>query len=234
LSSALETRNIKRTYQMGKVTVAALRGVSLEIKEGDFVAILGPSGSGKSTLLHVLGGLDRPDGGEVLIDGISLYALNDNKLTDLRLQKIGFVFQFFNLLPRLTALRNVELPLTLANVSEQESVKKAGEMLELVGLGDRVTHRPTELSGGEQQRVAIARALINDPKIILADEPTGNLDTTTGGEIVRLMQRLNKEKRQTFVVVTHDPSVAENADRILFLKDGLIQGEKKGFGGMHH
>jgi len=219
---------------MGKVMVSALQGVSLKIEEGEFVAILGPSGSGKSTLLHVLGGLDRPDEGEVLIDGISLYALNDNKLADVRLRKIGFVFQFFNLLPRLTALRNVELPLTLADASEKESIKKAAETLELVGLGDRITHRPTELSGGEQQRVAIARALINDPKIVLADEPTGNLDTTTGGEIVRLMQRLNKEKKQTFVVVTHDPSVAENADRILFLKDGLIQGEKRGVGGSQH
>jgi len=233
LTSVLETRNIRRTYQMGKVMVSALRGVSIEIEEGEFVAILGPSGSGKSTLLHVLGGLDRPDEGEVLIDGISLYALDDNKLTDVRLHKIGFVFQFFNLLPRLTSLRNVEIPLTLANVSEQESTKKAREMLELVGLSDRITHRPTELSGGEQQRVAMARALINDPKIVLADEPTGNLDTTTGGEIVRLMQRLNKEKGQTFVVVTHDPSVAENAHRILFLKDGMIQGEKKGVGDVH-
>ncbi len=219
---------------MGQVTVSALRGVSLEIEEGEFVAILGPSGSGKSTLLHVLGGLDRPDEGDVLIDDISLYTLNDNKLADVRLHKIGFVFQFFNLLPRLTALRNVELPLTLANVSKQESTEKAKKMLEVVGLGDRVTHRPTELSGGEQQRVAMARALINDPKIVLADEPTGNLDTTTGGEIVRLMQRLNKEKGQTFVVVTHDPSVAENANRILFLKDGLIQGEKKGVGGAYY
>jgi len=234
VTSVLETRNVKRTYQMGSVTVSALRGVSLEIEEGDFVAILGPSGSGKSTLLHVLGGLDRPDEGEVLIDGTSLYTLNDNKRADVRLRKIGFVFQFFNLLPRLTALRNVELPLTLADVTEQESVKKAKELLQIVGLGDRVTHRPTELSGGEQQRVAIARALINDPKIVLADEPTGNLDTSTGGEIVHLMQRLNKEKGQTFVVVTHDLGVAENADRILLLKDGIIQGEKKGVGGVNH
>jgi putative ABC transport system ATP-binding protein len=219
---------------MGNVTVSALLGISLEIEEGDFIAILGPSGSGKSTLLHVLGGLDRPDEGEVLIDGISLYTLNDSKLADVRLRKIGFVFQFFNLLPRLSALRNVELPLTLADVTEQESLKKAKGLLDLVGLGDRVTHRPTELSGGEQQRVAIARALINDPKIVLADEPTGNLDTSTGGEIVRLMQRLNKEKGQTFVVVTHDVGVAENADRILSLKDGVIQGEKKGVGDAYH
>lgn len=234
MASVLETRNVKRTYQMGNVTVSALRGVSLKIQEGDFVAILGPSGSGKSTLLHVLGGLDRPDDGEVLVDGTSLYTLDDNRRADVRLRKIGFVFQFFNLLPRLTALRNVELPLTLADVGEQESIKKATELLELVGLGDRTSHRPTELSGGEQQRVAIARALINEPKIVLADEPTGNLDTTTGGEIVRLMRRLNKEKGQTFIVVTHDPSVAENADRILFLKDGIIQGEKKGVGGSNY
>jgi len=231
LSTVLETVNIKKSYQMGEVTVAALKGISLRIAQGDFVAILGPSGSGKSTMLHVLGGLDKPEAGEVLIENISLYKLDDNKLTDMRLQKIGFVFQFFNLLPRLTALRNVELPLTLANLPERESKEKAREMLELVGLGDRLTHRPTELSGGEQQRVAIARALINDPKIVLADEPTGNLDTTTGGEIVGLMKRLNKEKRQTFVVVTHDIGVAENADRIIFLKDGLVQGEKKGAGG---
>lgn len=218
---------------MGNVKVSALNGVSLEIAEGEFVAILGPSGSGKSTLLHVFGGLDRPDEGEVLIDKISLYKQNDSKLANVRLHKIGFVFQFFNLLPLLTALRNVELPLTLADVPEQESMKKAQEMLELVGLGDRLTHRPTELSGGEQQRVAIARALINDPKIVLADEPTGNLDTTTGAEIVGLMERLNKEKQQAFVVVTHDPSVADSADRILFLKDGLIQGEKKRAKGAH-
>jgi len=231
LSTVLETVNIKKSYRMGEVTVAALKGISLRIAQGDFVAILGPSGSGKSTMLHVLGGLDKPEAGEVLIENISLYKLDDNKLTDMRLQKIGFVFQFFNLLPRLTALRNVELPLTLANLPERESKEKAREMLELVGLGDRLTHRPTELSGGEQQRVAIARALINDPKIVLADEPTGNLDTTTGGEIVGLMKHLNKEKGQTFVVVTHDIGVAENADRIVFLKDGLVQGEKKGAGG---
>jgi putative ABC transport system ATP-binding protein len=228
MTTILETRNVEKTYQMGKVKVSALRGVSLQIEEGEFVAIFGPSGSGKSTMLHVLGGLDRPDKGSVLVDGIDLSTLNDSKLADIRLHKIGFVFQFFNLLPKLTALRNVELPLTLADVSEDESLGKAKEMLELVRLKDRIDHRPTEMSGGEQQRVAIARALINNPKIVLADEPTGNLDTTTGWDIVNLMKRLNKKTKQTFVVVTHDQSVAETADRMIQLKDGKIQGINPG------
>jgi putative ABC transport system ATP-binding protein len=224
----LETVEVEKAYQMGKVKVSALRGVSLQIEEGEFMAIFGPSGSGKSTMLHVLGGLDRPDKGSVLVDGTDLSTLNDSKLADIRLHKIGFVFQFFNLLPKLTALRNVELPLTLADVSEDESLGKAKEMLELVGLKDRIDHRPTEMSGGEQQRVAIARALINNPKIVLADEPTGNLDTTTGWDIVNLMKRLNEKTKQTFVVVTHDQSVAETADRMIQLKDGVIQGIKRG------
>jgi len=232
MTVVLEARDIHKTYPLGKVEVSALRGVTIEVEQGEFVAILGPSGSGKSTLLHILGGLDRPDKGSIYIDGINLSTLNDAKLAEVRLHKIGFVFQFFNLLPRLTALRNVELPLTLADVSEKESVKKATEMLELVGLKDRMHHRPTELSGGEQQRVAVARALINDPKIVLADEPTGNLDTRTGWEIVSLMKRLSTEKNQTFVVVTHDQGVAENANRIIQLKDGVIQGVKKGSGGI--
>ena len=230
MPAILEARDVEKTYSLGKVLVSALRGITLEIEQGEFVAIFGPSGSGKSTLLHVLGGLDRPDKGNVYIDGINLSTLNDAKLAEVRLHKIGFVFQFFNLLPRLTALRNIELPLTLADMSEKESIQKVTDMLELVGLKDRMNHRPTELSGGEQQRVAIARALINDPKIVLADEPTGNLDTTTGWEIVRLMKRLNEEKGQTFVVVTHDQSVAETAHCMIYLKDGVIQGVKKGSG----
>jgi len=227
MPAILEAREVEKTYRMGKVLVSALRGATLKVEQGEFVAIFGSSGSGKSTLLHVLGGLDRPDKGSVYIDRIDLSTLNDAKLAEVRLHKIGFVFQFFNLLPRLTALRNVELPLTLADVSEKESIQKATDMLELVGLKERIKHRPTELSGGEQQRVAIARALINDPKIVLADEPTGNLDTTTGWEIVRLLKRLNEEKRQTFVIVTHDQSVAETANRMLHLKDGVIQGVKR-------
>lgn len=228
MPALLEAKGLKKTYRMGKVLVPALDGITFDVAEGEFVAVFGPSGSGKSTLLHVLGGLDRPDEGEVSVDGVSLSTLNDNALAEVRLRKIGFVFQFFNLLPRLTALRNVELPLTLADLSEKESIKKAEDMLKLVGLEDRMNHRPSEMSGGEQQRIAIARALINEPKIVLADEPTGNLDTTTGGEIVQLMKRLNKEKRQTFVVVTHDPTIAETADQILYLKDGMIQKVNKG------
>jgi len=223
----LETKNVKKTYKMGDVLVPALRGVTFKVAKGEILAVFGSSGSGKSTLLHILGALDRADEGEVFVDGVDLSTLSDNELADVRLRKVGFVFQFFNLLPRLTALRNVELPLTLADVSDKECHEKASEVLKLVGLEGRVDHRPTELSGGEQQRVAIARALVNDPIIILADEPTGNLDTKTGFEIVQLMKRLNEEKGQTFVVVTHDPAIAETADRIIYLEDGLIRGVKK-------
>ena len=223
----LEVRDVKKTYRMGKVLVPALRGVSFDVKEGEFLTIFGPSGSGKSTLLHLMGCLDRPDEGEILIDGENVLKLSDDKLAELRLTKIGFVFQFFNLLPRLTALQNVELPLTIAGMPEKEAREKAEKTLKLVGLEARMNHRPFELSGGEQQRVAIARALINDPEIVLADEPTGNLDTKTGWEIVQLMKRLNEEKGQTFIVVTHDPHIAETAHRIVHLKDGVVEGIKE-------
>ncbi len=226
LTVILDVRNVKKSYRMGKVTVEALRGVSFSVKEGEFLAVLGPSGSGKSTLLHLIGCLDRPDEGEIVIEGRNVLMLSDDELADLRLKRIGFVFQFFNLLPRLTALENVKLPLMLAGVSDNESREKATKLLVLVGLGERLSHRPSELSGGEQQRVAIARALINDPKLVLADEPTGNLDTKSGWEIVNLMRKLNEEMRQTFIVVTHDPQIAEVADRIIYLKDGLIEGIK--------
>ena len=222
----LEVQEVKKNYRMGKVTVPALRGVSFDVEEGEFLTIFGPSGSGKSTLLHLMGCLDHPDEGKILIEGSNVLKLSDDELAELRLTKIGFVFQFFNLLPRLTALKNVELPLIIAGVPEKESLKRAEEMLKLVDLEDRMNHRPSELSGGEQQRVAMARALINNPKIVLADEPTGNLDTKTGWEIVQLMKKLNKEKAQTFVVVTHDPHIAEAANRIIHLKDGLIEGIK--------
>jgi putative ABC transport system ATP-binding protein len=227
MAAVLEVKDVKKTYRMGNVEVPALRGVSFDVEEGEFLTIFGPSGSGKSTLLHLIGGLDRPDDGEIIVDGSNLLQLSDDKRAKLRLTKIGFVFQFFNLLPRITALENVELPLDIADVPEKEAREKAKEILKLVGLDTRIDHRPFELSGGEQQRVAIARALINNPKIILADEPTGNLDTKIGGEIVQLMRRLNKEKGQTFVIITHDPTIAENADRIIYLKDGLIEGVKE-------
>ncbi|HVO37023.1 MAG TPA: ABC transporter ATP-binding protein [Candidatus Acidoferrum sp.] len=224
MSAILEVKDLWKSYYIGKIQVPALRGVSFDVKKGEFLAIFGPSGSGKSTLLHLMGGLDRPDQGEILIDGANLQKLHDNELAELRLRKIGFVFQFFNLLPKLTALRNVELPLTVAGLSEKETLEKAREMLKLMGLEARVDHKPSELSGGEQQRVAMARALINDPKIVLADEPTGNLDTKTGWELVELMRKLNREKGQTFVMITHDPHIADTADRVIHLRDGLIEG----------
>jgi len=227
MTAILEVREVKKSYRMGKVIVPALQGVSFDVDEGEFLTIFGPSGSGKSTLLHLLGGLDRPDEGEILVDGSNLLKLSDDKLAEIRLIKIGFVFQFFNLLPRLTALKNMELPLAIAGLPEKETSERAKEMLRLVGLEARINHKPPELSGGEQQRVAIARALINNPRIVLADEPTGNLDTKTGWEIVQLMKKLNEEKAQTFVVVTHDPHIAEAADRIIYIKDGLIQGIKE-------
>jgi putative ABC transport system ATP-binding protein len=227
MTAILEVQNVKKSYRMGKVLVPALQGVSFDVEEGEFLTIFGPSGSGKSTLLHLIGCLDRPDEGSIFVDGADVLKLGDDKLAELRLTKIGFVFQFFNLLPRLTALKNVELPLTIAGVPEKEALNKAKEMLSFLGLEARMNHKPSELSGGEQQRVAIARALINNPKIVLADEPTGNLDTKTGWEIVQLMRKLNAERKQTFIVVTHDPHIAETADRIIHLKDGLIEGIKE-------
>ena len=227
MAPIVEVKDVKKAYRLGKIAVPALHGVSFDVEAGEFLTIFGPSGSGKSTLLHLMGGLDRPDEGQIIIDGSNLLQLSDDRRAKLRLTKIGFVFQFFNLLPRITALANVELPLALADVPEKEAKERAKEMLKLVGLNTRIDHRPYELSGGEQQRVAIARALINNPKIILADEPTGNLDTKIGGEIVQLMRKLNKEKGQTFVIITHDAAIAENADRIIYLKDGLIEGTKE-------
>jgi len=223
LPTILQVLDIKKTYRSGKLAVPALSGVSFDVRKGEFLTIFGPSGSGKSTLLHILGGLDRPDTGDVLIDGTKVFKLGDNELAELRLSKIGFVFQFFNLLPRLTALKNVELPLAIAGISDKETSERATQMLKFVGLETRGDHRPHELSGGEQQRVAIARALITSPAIILADEPTGNLDTKTGREIVQLMKNLNDERKQTFIVVTHDPRIAEEADRTIHLEDGLIE-----------
>jgi putative ABC transport system ATP-binding protein len=219
---------LKKTYKLGNTEVQALRGVDLNASAGEFLAVMGVSGSGKSTLLHLLGGLDRPSEGSIKIDGVDISRLKDNQLADIRSKKIGFVFQFFNLLTRLTALRNVRLPLEIAGSSAKEAQKRALELLKLVGLEERADHRPTELSGGEQQRVAVARALTNNPKIILADEPTGNLDTKTGLDILQLLKQITKEKGRTLIIVSHDLRVAELADKTMNLQDGLVVNEKVG------
>jgi putative ABC transport system ATP-binding protein len=208
---------------MGDAHVDALRGVDLSIARGEFVALVGPSGSGKSTVLNLIGGLDRPTGGQIWINGTELSESDERTLTRHRREHVGFVFQSFNLLPRLTAEENVALPLMFSEVPERERGARARALLEQVGLSQRLAHRPTELSGGEQQRVAIARALVGQPALLLADEPTGNLDTTTGAEIMDLLKRLNQESGLTLVVVTHDPEVADFADRIVMLRDGRIE-----------
>jgi len=226
--SLIEVRDLCKTYRMGTVEVHALRGVSLQIDEGELLAIMGPSGSGKSTMMNVLGCLDQPTSGEYYLGGVDVSALDDDALADIRNRKIGFVFQTFNLLPRTTALENVELPLIyqrnglLRGLSGRERRQRAEHSLEMVGLGERVRHHPNELSGGERQRVAIARALAMEPAIILADEPTGNLDSRSGAEIVAIFQRLNHEIGITVVFVTHDPNIAAHTQRIVRLYDGRI------------
>jgi putative ABC transport system ATP-binding protein len=221
---AVRAVNLARTFQVGETKVEALRGISLEVSQGQFVALVGPSGSGKSTFLNLVGGLDRPTGGELWIDGIELGASKEKVLTEHRRQRVGFVFQSFNLLPRLTALENVALPLIFGGVAERDRLARACELLAQVGLGDRIDHRPTQLSGGEQQRVAIARALVSRPAIILADEPTGNLDSATGREIMALLRELNRDQRVTLLLVTHDPEAAAFAGRVIRMRDGRIEG----------
>ena len=223
----LSARGLKKTYVMGRRTLEVLRGVNIEIGRGDFVALRGASGTGKSTLLHLIGGLDSPNGGEILFNGQNLATFSEIELTRFRNRRVGFVFQAYHLLPELTALENVCLPARVARISAAQTEERGRELLARVGLAERVEHKPSELSGGEQQRVAIARALINDPELLLADEPTGNLDSKTGGEIIELVKNLCAEKQMTLVIATHDEKVAAHAKRTIQLADGQIQSQQQ-------
>ncbi|MCD1294682.1 macrolide ABC transporter ATP-binding protein [Methanocella sp. CWC-04] len=226
MESVVSISNVRKSYLMGRHELEVLKGVDLNIERGEFVSIMGPSGSGKSTLMNLIGLLDRPSSGEIAINSKVINGLNDVELSLLRGKEIGFIFQSFNLVSRMTALKNVELPMIFQNKDRNERTNVATKILKEVGLGDRMTHRPSELSGGQRQRVAIARALVNDPAILLADEPTGNLDTKTGEEIMQLFIDLNKKGR-TVVMVTHDPDVASFSKRIVRLKDGEVIGDER-------
>lgn len=221
MNAIVEAIDLKKIYMLGKIPVEALRGVNLKVESGDFLAILGPSGSGKSTMLNLIGALDKPTAGTLLIDGVDVSKLNDNQLADLR-RRVGFVFQFFNLIPRFTARDNVELSMSIAGMGKTERKKTAEALLETVGLKDRVNHKPAELSGGQQQRVAIARALANNPRFLLLDEPTGNIDSKTANEVIGLIKRLNEEKGVTIIMVTHDQHLAKEAKRTVQMFDGVI------------
>jgi putative ABC transport system ATP-binding protein len=224
-TTILEAKELKKVYAHGDQETHALRGVSVAIRSGEMTSIMGPSGSGKSTLLHMLGGLDRPSSGEVLIGGENIAALTDDALSAFRRRKLGFIFQFFNLLPTLTALENVALPLLLDGQPLSKVTPRAKELLDFMGLSARMNHRPEQLSGGQMQRVAIARALVTDPLLILADEPTGNLDSETGHSVLEMLSKLVREKGQTVVMVTHDPKAANYGDRIVRVKDGMIESD---------
>ncbi len=221
----IELKSVKKIYRMGNVDVPALNGVSMTVNRGEFIAIMGPSGSGKSTLMNMVGCLDVPTVGNIFLDGKDIAKMSESALAQIRGRKIGFVFQKFNLLSTLTALENVTIPMMFQNIEESKRTKRAIELLKIVGLDDRAHHKPSELSGGQQQRVAMARSLANDPEVILADEPTGNLDTKTGKEVINILNTLNKEGK-TIIMVTHDPEVAKFAQRIVYIKDGLINSSK--------
>lgn len=218
----ISLKDVWKVYKMGEVYVNALQGLNFMVGEGEFVAIQGPSGSGKSTAMHLIGCLDRPTKGVIMLEGKNIAELSESELAQIRGRKIGFVFQTFNLINTLTALENVMLPMTFQNISLEKRRKKAKKLLGIVGLAERINHKPSELSGGEQQRIAIARSLANDPDVILADEPTGDLDSKTGEAVVKFLKRLNKEEGKTIVMVTHDESIAKLAQRIDYLKDGKI------------
>ena len=220
MAEVLQTTGLRKQYLMGEVTVDALRGIDFVVPQGQFVAIMGPSGAGKSTLLHLMGGLDTPSDGDVVLGGKRLAHLSDDEITIVRRRQVGFIFQFYNLLPTLSAAENVALPLLIDGKRIEDYEARIDELLDLVGLGDRKHHRPDQLSGGEQQRVAIARAFVTEPKIVLADEPTGNLDSKSGTNVLELLRRTCKDLNATVVMVTHDPRAASYADRVVFLKDG--------------